>query len=525
MNNTEIIEKIIRHLRTLKTINILKLRQVKSKFANQYKIGIISNAELLWHYKRMVKEKTIEPSIILENILKKRAIRTLSGVAPIAVLTKHYPCPGHCVFCPTEKNMPKSYLSNEPAVMRAILTKFNPYNQIIARLRALETNGHSTNKVELIVMGGTFNYFPRQYQTWFIKRCFEACNGRTSKTLAEAQKINETAKHRIIGLTLETRPDYVNEEELINFRRLGCTKIEIGVQAIDNKILTLNRRGHTVEQIIIATRLMKQAGFKIAYHLMPNLLGSTPAKDLQMFKKLFSSSDFQPDMLKIYPTVVTKGSALYKKWRAGDYRPYTPKQLITLLLKIKLAIPNYVRLIRLIRDIPKESIEAGNKITNLRQILADQMKAKNIICHCIRCREAREHSRGADKAKLYTQKYQASDSEEYFLHFSSHGRKILYAFLRLRLNDRDQVFIPELKNAALIREVHTYGRLTPVSQVNSGEVQHRGLGRRLMAQAEQIAKDNGYTKMAVIAGVGVRGYYRLLGYRLEGTYMTKKLVT
>ena len=516
-------EHIVKKLTTLKIRNHNRLKKLKNKFAAKYKSPIVTNADLLSVYRKMVKQKKIKTDDSIEKLLRKRAIRTMSGVAPIAVLTKHYECPGNCVFCPSEKEMPKSYLSNEPAVMRAILNKFNPYEQVKTRLRALYQNGHNTDKIELIVMGGTFNFFPRQYQTWYIKRCFDACNKRTAKNLAEAQKWNEKAKHRIVGLTLETRPDYINEKELANFRRLGCTRVEIGVQAIDDKILKKNNRQSTVADIIKATKLMKQSGFKVAYHMMPNLPGATVNKDFKMFEELFHNPDFQPDMLKIYPTVVTDNSKLYNWWKKGLYKPYTDKQLLDLLIKIKMIIPRYVRIIRLIRDIPKESIEAGNMITNLRQIISDKLKVEDIYCKCIRCREARDNTKNAHKARFYVEEYEASEGTEYFLHYSSYNKKILYAFCRLRLNKPMKHFIPELQDSAIIREVHTYGKLVSIDKKEGQTIQHLGFGRRLMIEAEAIAQKEGFTKISVISGIGVRGYYKKLGYKLDGTYMSKKL--
>lgn len=520
---TEIIKQLITKLNSQKILNQNRLNKLKRRFASQYKMGMISNAHILAYYKKIILDGKLEVNPILLDLLKKRAIRTLSGVAPIAVLTKPYECPGKCIFCPTEKKMPKSYLSNEPAVMRAILTKFDPYKQVELRLNALKNHGHETDKIELIVMGGTFSHLPKKYQTWFIKRCFDACNLKTSKDLKTAQKLNEKAKHRIVGLTLETRPDFINEEEIRRFRELGCTKVEIGVQAIDDKILSLNKRQITVEQIIYSTKLLKKSGFKVVYHLMPNLPGSTPTKDFKMYKKLFTDTRFQPDMLKIYPTVVTKNSTLYKWWQAGKFIPYSDSQLLNLLIKMKLATPNYVRIIRLIRDIPEQSIIAGNKISNLRQTLSQILKERDEICRCIRCREARGNVKNANKAKIFIEKYLASDGQEFFLHFSSPDKKILYAFLRLRFNNESDHFIPELKGAALIREVHTYGKALAINTKSKNAIQHLGFGKKLLSKAEQLAKDAGFNKMAVISGVGVRNYYRKFGYKLQGSYMVKKL--
>ena len=294
-----------------------------------------TNADLRNYYNQMVKDRRIKSNELFENLLQSRGIRTQSGVAVIAVLTKAHPCPGECLYCPTEKDMPKSYLSNEPAVMRAIKENFSPYKQVQTRIKSLELNGHHTDKIELIVMGGTFSALPKTYQKKFIYDCFRACNeyGKVFKVpkakksitpnleelLSKEQKKNEKAKHRIIGLTLETRPDYINEREIINFRNLGCTRVELGVQSIFNNVLEKNKRGHKVEASIEASKLLKDAGFKINYHIMPGLYGSNLKKDYRMFKELFSNPDFQPDMLKIYPTVVTRNSDLYKLWKNGKY--------------------------------------------------------------------------------------------------------------------------------------------------------------------------------------------------------------
>ena len=451
-------------------------------------------------------------------------------MAVVTVLTKPYPCPGHCLYCPGQKGMPKSYLKNEPAVMRAVLTKFDPYWQTKVRIDALKTNGHDTGKVELIVLGGTWSYYPKSYQNWFLKRCFDALNNKTAKTLAQAQKWNETAAGRCVGLTLETRPDYITEEEVKRLRELGCTRVELGAQSIYDPVLKLNKRGHNVNQIIEATKLLKTAGFKVMYHLMPNLPGSNLQKDLKMFKEIFANPDFQPDLLKIYPCVVTKDSELYKYYRQKKFKPYSDKQLKEMLVKIKMDLPYYVRVTRLIRDIPAESIVAGNKITNLRQLIQQELKAKDKRCKCIRCREAGHQESPKPETrnpKLFIQKYKASDGIEYFLSIESKDRRVLYAFLRLRINnDPDDNFIAELKGAAIIRELHTYGEVASLGQTlcggQTGIVQHLGLGKKLMAEAEKIAKQNKLKGIAVISGIGVREYYKKLGYELEGTYMIKR---
>jgi len=517
-------QQIIKNLVKERISSQSQLNNKIRQFAGSFKIAPPEKIKLLSAYHKLLKHGSIKRQEKLEKLLKKREIRTLSGVAPIAVLTKPYQCPGQCVFCPSENKMPKSYLANEPAVMRAILCKFDPFKQVKMRLAALKMTGHDTDKCELIVMGGTWSYLPKKYQDWFIKRCFDGFNNRVSKNLAQALKRNETAKYRVIGLTLETRPDYINVAEIKRMRELGCTRVEIGVQTIDDKILKLNKRGHLVEQIIKATKLLKDAGFKISYHLMPNLPGSNPAKDLAMFKKIFSDQNFQPDMLKIYPCVVTKTSELYKWLKLGKYKPYSDKQLLELLIKIKKIIPPYVRISRLIRDIPKESILAGNKISNLRQLIQEEFKRTGQVCQCIRCREARNQTIKLKSVKLKVIKYKASDGLEYFLSYESKDNKTLFAFLRLRVskNPNQELLkaLPELKDAAIIREVHTYGQLIPLN-TNQKAIQHLGLGKRLIQEAEKITQKQGFKKIAVISGIGVREYYKKLGYQLENTYMVK----
>ncbi len=526
--------------------------KLKRKASKKFGLQNPTNIELLKTYREMTKNNVIlrqaqgDINKTIENLLITKNMRTLSGVAVIAVLTKPYPCPGTCKFCPNEKDMPKSYLSNEPAVMRAILTDFHPYKQVQARLKSLETTGHKTDKIELIIMGGTFSYLPKQYQTWFVKECFRACNGAVGadRDLPLQHKLNEKAKHRIIGLTLETRPDYIDEKEIIRMRKLGATRVELGVQSIYDDVLKLNKRGHSVTATIRATRLLKEAGFKINYHLMPNLPGSNYKRDLAMFKELFSNPDFQPDMLKIYPCVVVKNAPIYKWLKTGKYKPYSDQELIELLAEIKKIIPYYVRIMRLIRDIPSTSIVAGNKISNLRQVLKKKSEEEKWQCKCIRCREVRDKfiprsdvGAGRDlPLRLFRQDYNASNGKEIFLSFEDRERKNIYSLLRLRINsgvhslecilrqaqDDDYRLKPELQ--AIIREVHTYGQMMPIKSKNKKSPQHIGLGKKLILEAERITqKEFNLKKITVISGVGVRDYYRKLGYRLENGYMVKNL--
>ena len=511
------------------------LMNAKRKIAKELKIDIPPNSELLKSYAKLRKKKSIKENLNFERLLRKRAIRTMSGIAPVAVLTKPYACPGKCAYCPSEKNVPQSYLSNEPAVMRAIRCKYNPYIQTQFRLKALEANGHIPTKIELIVIGGTWSYFPERYKYWYIKECFRGANDyhrkapkkkpitdrssilKLKEALYSEQKRNEKSKYQIIGLTLETRQDYINEKEVLEMRDLGCTRVELGVQTTDDVILKLNKRGNTDQATIDATKMLRDHGFKVTYHLMPGLPGATPKKDFEMFQGLFTNSNYQPDQIKFYPTVVTKGSLLYRWWKDGKYKPYTDKQLQDLIIKCKEFIPSYVRIIRLIRDIPGESIIAGNLITNLRQIMQD----RGVKCSCIRCREIKNRQYKISEAKLDIQEYEASGGKEFFISYVSRDKKDLFAFLRLRLNNEENSTSQSLKNSAIIRELHVYGELVSVG--NKKNVQHSGLGQKLIEKAETIAQKNGYKKMAIISGVGVRNYYKKFEYKLSKTYMIKKL--
>jgi len=518
-----------------KIISEKKLDVIKRQASCKYKSPIPTNIKLLTSYHKLISSNKLKPSIVLENILKTRKIRTLSGIAAITVITKPYPCPGECLYCPQEKDMPKSYLANEPACMRAVLTKFDPYKQTKARLDSLTMTGHKTDKIELIVLGGTWSYYDKKYQEWFIKRCFQACNtkskiqgSKSKQTLKQAQKINEKAKHRIIGLTLETRPDYINEKEIKRMRWLGATRVELGVQSIYDNILKYNNRGHNVQKIINATKLLKNAGIKITYHIMLGLPGSNFRKDIKMFKELFSNSNFQPDQLKIYPCVVLKTAPLYKLWKNKKYKPYTDAELLKLLTAIKKIIPSYVRIVRIIRDIPSQSIIAGNKMSNLRQIL----KQQNVKCNCIRCREIKNQKSKIKSQKLLRHDYNASDGNEIFLSFEDTKNNKLLAFLRLRITN--EWTLPILKNYAIVRELHVYGQIASLNQKlktkNQKLIQHTGIGKQLMMETEKIVK-NEFKKtcseqcrgIAVIAGIGVREYYRKLGYKLKDEYMIKKL--
>jgi elongator complex protein 3 len=489
------------------------LARLKRKIAKKYRVSCPANLSLLKTYHEMVKNKRVSPTNGIENLIMTRPVRSLSGIVNVSVLTKEYPCPGKCLYCPQESGIPKSYVSGEPAVERAKKLRYDPYLQTIKRIEMLKAQGHPTDKIELRIVGGTWSCYPKQYQNWFVKKCFDACNGKISINLRKAQESNEKAKHRIVGLSVETRPDFINEKEIKHLRELGATLVELGVQSVYDDVLRKNLRGHGSKETILATKLLKNAGFKVLYQIMPNLPGSDMKRDEKMFKELFANPDFQPDLLKIYPCALLKETPLYKLWQNGRYKPYTEFQMMNLVKKIKKMIPYYVRIQRISRDIPSSSIVSGPaKISNLRQLLSEDMEKKNWQCKCIRCREVKEKRTPGEKTYLFRQDYEASEGKEIFLSIESKKRR-LYSLLRLRITPKE----------AIIREIHTYGPAVPIAEKRESP-QHHGLGKELIKAAEKIARNEfNFKKISVIAGVGVRDYFRGKGYKLEDTYMVKSL--
>jgi elongator complex protein 3 len=461
-----------------------------------------------------------DPALLARIRLKP--MRTLSGVTVVTVLTKPYPCPGKCVFCPTDVRMPKSYLPDEPGAMRALQHEFDPYEQVRARLDALESVGHPTDKIEFLILGGTWSSYRRDYQEWFIQRMFDAVNEVDLPTLEEAHAYNEAAAHRSVGLAIETRPDHVNPEELAWLRCLGVTKVQLGAQSFDDHILEINKRGHSAEETLRAANLLRAAGFKIVLHWMPNLLGATPESDRVDFAKLWQG--YCPDELKIYPTQLLANAELYLNWQRGEYTPYTTEELVDLLADIKSTIPGYCRVNRVIRDIPSTNVVEGNKRTSLRMDVQEVMKARGQECRCMRCREVRGRGVNLEELRLSDLIYSAGMAKEHFLSFVTPEDR-LAGFLRLSLPQPDSptTGLPDLSGAALVREVHVYGQSLEVGEEKSGAAQHIGLGTRLLKRSEEIARAAGYARMAVIAAVGTRRYYAGRGYELGDTYMTKRL--
>ena len=500
--------------------------------------GFIGKQFLVAAYRQMVTAGEIEEDPSLLARIRMKPMRTLSGVTTVTVLTKPYPCPGKCVFCPTDVRMPKSYLPDEPGAMRALQHEFDPFIQVQERLIALEAIGHPTEKIELLILGGTWSSYRRDYQAWFILRCFQALNKYDGEgvpepedldpigTLIEATKqehaINETAIHRNVGLVIETRPDHIDPEELIWLRSLGVTKVQIGAQSFDDRILEINQRGHGVAETLRASSLLRAAGYKIVMHWMPNLLGATPESDRQDFQRMWEGHC--PDEIKIYPNQLLKNAELYQNWLRGEYAPYSTADLVDLIADIKPDIPRYCRVNRIVRDIPSTNVVEGNKRTSLRLDVHTEMDRRGIKCVCIRCREIRREKVDAKSLQLHSERYHAADAEEHFISFQTPGDK-LAGFLRLSLpNPRaPRLDIPDLDGAAIIREVHVYGQSLKVGMEKDGAAQHIGLGTRLIAEAERIAAESGFSRLAVISAVGTRRYYHSRGFRAGDLYLYKTL--
>ncbi len=518
------------------------LRRLKRRVAAATGTPLARNDALLARYREDVGRGARRSSRSLERLLTLNAVRSQSGIAVVTVITEPYPCPGRCVYCPTEAHAPKSYLTNEPAVMRAVRSDYDPFRQVWTRLETLAATGHPTDKIELTIKGGTWSFYPATYQREFIQRCLDAANefaqgsgfgapgqptiqhSERSPSLEDAQARNETAASRIIGITIETRPDYVDAAELLRLRRLGVTRVELGVQSLEDAVLERVVRDHGTAEVRQATRWLKDAGFKVAYHLMPNLPGATPASDLESFRGLFTGGEYQPDAVKLYPCVVIGTAELFQWWREGRYVPYDDEVLVELLIRMKQVVPPYVRIERVIRDIPSTSIRAGCQLTNLREEVLRRLRARGGHCRCLRCRQVREGWEGA--WQLTRRDYEASEGREVFLSYEDPLTDRVASFLRLRLPSARQREVtrslPALEGAALVRELHTYGTHLPLRGRADDAAQHQGFGRRLLAEAERIAAaEFGYGRMAVIAGIGARDYYRRFGYAPGDTYMVK----
>lgn len=484
--------------------------------------GFLSKHTLVTVYRNQVSSGQRKESRTLLGKIRLKPTRTLSGVTTVTVLTKPFPCPGNCIFCPDYEEMPVSYLPDEPGAMRALFHAYDPYTQVVSRIEALHEIGHPTDKIELLVLGGSWTAYDKDYQTWFIKRCFDAMNGSDSTSLAEAQTLNETARHKNVGLVLETRPDLITTREIARMRNLGVTKVQLGVQSLDDRILKLNCRGHTVKEARDGIALLRAGGFKIVLHWMPNLLGATLDSDRDDFKRLWD--DFSPDEIKIYPTQLLADTGLYEIWKRGEYQPYTTEELIQLIADIKLGIPRYCRVNRVIRDIPSGNVIEGNKRTSLRQDIQLELSRRGEACACIRCREVRGQEIDVENLQLNDLEYTSNGCAEHFLSYDTPD-DLLAGFARLSLPGPDAADpgVEELQGAALIREVHVYGESLPVGLEKYGAAQHAGLGTALLEESERIAVENDFLKIAVISAVGTRNYYLDRGYVRGELYLVKDL--
>ncbi|HEY44456.1 MAG TPA: tRNA uridine(34) 5-carboxymethylaminomethyl modification radical SAM/GNAT enzyme Elp3 [Anaerolineae bacterium] len=487
--------------------------------------GYVGKHVLVHVYSELIEggEWSDDPSILPQ--IRMKPGRTLSGVTTVSALTKPYPCPGECIFCPDDVRVPKSYLPDEPGAMRGVHHDFDPYAQTCSRLEALQAIGHPTDKIELIILGGTWSAYPAEYQVWFVQRCLDALNGFDSADLPEAQSANQDVQHKNVGLVIETRPDQIDLDEIRRLRELGVTKVQMGAQSMDDHILELNHRGHTVVDTRRAVSLLRSAGFKVVLHWMPNLLGATLDSDRADFLRLWEDPELHPDEIKIYPCQLLEETKLYELWKNGEYTPYSTEELIDLVADLKLHIPQYCRVNRVVRDIPSHHVVAGNKRTSLRQDIHRELERREQRCACIRCREIRERPIDPRELKLDDMAYQANGGQEYFLSFVT-SEDDLAGYLRLYLPGPNSVDtgMLDLINTAIIREVHIYGQSLEVGLGEDGAAQHVGLGEQLISQAEKIAENSGFERIAVIAALGTRGYYHRLGYELGETYMLKELV-
>ncbi|MDQ3840193.1 MAG: tRNA uridine(34) 5-carboxymethylaminomethyl modification radical SAM/GNAT enzyme Elp3 [Thermoproteota archaeon] len=471
------------------------------------------------------------------KMLKVRPVKTASGVAVIAVMPKPYNCPqGRCIYCPGGLNerVPLSYTGSEPCTKYAQRFDFDPYMQIRSKIDQLSSRGHGLDKVELVIVGGTFPFFPIEYQKEFAKHCFDALNNSISNSLEEAMELNENAGTRCVGFTVETKPDYCKAQHVDVMLQLGITRVEIGIQSLHDDTYKAVNRGHTLLDVRDSFQIARDAGYKIVAHMMPGLPHANPQQDIKDFHTLFGDPCFKPDMLKIYPTLVLKNTGLFNLYKNGRYIPYSRDDYIKILVEVKKKIPPWVRIMRVQREIEDKDIVAGPKEGNLRQLALLELKEQGHRCRCIRCREAGLQNRiplQADNVQMSRVDYTASGGKEVFLSLESCDNLSIFGFLRLRqpaLPHRPEIkgqTCIESEGSAIIRELHVYGVSVSLGRAPGADsCQHRGYGIRLMREAEQIVKDEfGLQRLSVISAVGTREYYKRLGYSRNGPYMTKAL--
>jgi len=464
----------------------------------------------------------------LQKILLKKPVKTASGVAVIALMPKPYACPhGRCTYCPggIEFNTPNSYTGKETVTISSIKNGYDANIQITSKLNQLHIFGHDTTKIELVVVGGTFLFMPKDYQENFIKSCYDALNGFPSPNLEIAMENNQKAKNRNVGFTIETKPDYCKKEHVDLMLSYGVTRVEIGVQSLHERVYKIVNRGHNYNDVIDSFQISKDSGYKIVAHMMPGLPTMTPNEDINDFKKLFNDSNLKPDMLKIYPSLVLKNTPLYNDYLEKKYKPYTDEEMLHVLTEAKKMVPKWVRIMRIQREITPGEIQAGPKAGNLRQIVHKRLKDEGFSCKCIRCREAglSRKNMPSELLKLGKEEYDSSNGRETFISFDDEDETI-YGFLRLRkpseLAHRDEI----TSNSCIVRELHVFGKSIKIGEHEENSIQHSGLGRKLMHEAEKISKESfDAKKLLVISAVGTREYYKKLGYSLDGPYMSKQL--
>lgn len=501
------------------------LDALKNKVAKKHGLARVpSNSEILAHARG-------EESGLVEERLRRKPIRTLSGVAIAAVMARPYPCPGKCIYCPKGEDAPQSYTGEEPAALRARQARYDPFTQVTHRLIQLRSIGHPIDKAELIIMGGTFPAQPEEYQEWFVKRCFDAMNSfggceRVGGSLIDAQLSNEASSIRNVAITLETRPDYAGDKEIDRMLRFGVTRVELGVQSLSDEVYSRVNRGHTVEQVVEATSRLKDAGMKVCYHVMPGLFTDKDG-DLEMFHRLVEDPRFRPDAVKIYPTLVLEGTGLYRLWKNGEFAPYTEDEALEVIAAMKSMMPKWMRTMRIQRDIPARLIVAGVKKGDLGELVRMRMRERGVRCKCIRCRDVGHLSyrEGIEvgEAETLVERYEASDGIEYFISAEDVEHDALIGYLRLRMPSESAHRSEVSGGSALVRELKVLGQALRLGERRGKVGQHEGVGRSLLEMAEELAFREGMNRLLVTSAVGARDYYKKLGYERVGPYMGKAL--
>jgi elongator complex protein 3 len=521
----EIVEKLMR----MPSPSHYDLNRAKMQVSAKYKLEKVpSNSEIL----RLLRAEEKHKLLLL---LRRKTTRTISGITIVAVMTKPYPCPQlkPCAYCPGGPlfGVPQSYTGFEPAAMRGLQNNFDPYWQVRNRIEQLKAIGHAVDKIELIVMGGTFPAMPLDYQTWFIQRCLDAIAEKESASLEEAKKNAENSKMRNVGITEETRPDWAKESHVDAMLDMGVTRVELGVQNPSDEVYRFVGRTHTVRDVVEATRIAKDAGLKVVYHLMPGMPDSNPEKDLEAFKEIFTNPNFKPDMIKIYPCLVLKGTKAYEWYCEGMYKPYTNEEAANFIAEVKKIIPQWVRIMRVQRDIPAPLIVAGVNRSNLRQLVQQKLREEGVRCRCIRCREVGHRMMvdnvepDSDKVRILNTRYVASEGEEVFISAEDPENDVLIGYLRLRVpSEKAHRAEMGVKPCSIVRELHVYGPLVPVGKHLSKAWQHKGYGNVLLAEAERVSREDfDLKKILVISALGTKEYYMRFGYEYDGVYMSKTL--